>query len=76
MTQRRTIPAPGGLPQSEEWDDSEYTGEGVYVPPDQAYPTPLVQQHEAESAVREEQFEHQTEAYEELFGVTQRGETG
>ena len=73
MSERRTIPAPGGRPQSEEWDDQEYTGEGVYVPPDQAYPAPLVTQQESEDAARQEQFDRCTETYENLFGVTEPG---
>ena len=74
MIEPSRIPPPGGLPQSQEWDDEEYTGEGVYVPPDQAYPIPEITAQETEQTARREQFEECTEVFDELFGVTQRGQ--
>ena len=66
MTERTPTSTPDptgagrGLPQSEEWDDQEYTHEGVAMPVEEAYPIPKLRQEDADADARQAQFEQRT----------------
>ena len=69
MTERTTAGPHGagrGLPQSEEWDDVEYTHEGVEMAVEEAYPIPKLRQEDADAEARQAQFEQRTREIAEI----------